>query len=79
MRFRLNNTIETKKFSYAARPNAGKFCHCPLSEPGKINLDPCRHQPGYWIRKRLVTKDYTVNTSVTLEKFTDGYALGVAV
>jgi hypothetical protein len=36
------------------------------------------HLAGCAIRKKLVSRRYTIDTSVKPEKFTDGYALGVA-
>jgi hypothetical protein len=79
-RFNLSNNTDTKKFSFpnAAKAGCRKLCNCSFSEPGKINLDIYAHQANCWIRKKLQTKRYTVDTSVTPEKFTDGYALGVA-
>jgi hypothetical protein len=62
------------------RPTHKEFiCHCPNAEPGKIKLDVSAHLPGCWIRKKLLTDRFTVNTSVTPDQFNDGYALGVAV
>jgi hypothetical protein len=55
------------------------LCSCPNSEPGKINLDICAHESDCWVRKRLLTKRYTVDTSVIPEKFNDGYSLGVVL
>jgi hypothetical protein len=63
----------------AAKANTHRLCNCPNSEPGKISLDICAHESDCWIRKRLLTKHYTVETSVTPEKFNDGYMLGVVV
>jgi hypothetical protein len=53
-----------------------KFCKCPNSEPGKINLESKAHVPGCPIRKKL--SRFVINTSVTPEKY-DGYSLGVAI
>lgn len=84
MRFEISNTRETKK-SYSipdivVKANTGTLlCNCSSSEPGKINLDVYAHEPNCRIRKKLQTKRYTVDISVTPEKFVDGYALGVAV
>jgi hypothetical protein len=57
-----------------------KFCDCPHSEPGKINLESKAHVPGCPIRKKLVRLKIAVDTSVVPPSTcTDGYSLGVAV
>lgn len=53
-------------------------CGCPGSEPGKINTDFLAHVYGCWIRKKLLTKQFTINTSAIPSKYNDGYRLGVA-
>jgi hypothetical protein len=64
----------------AAKANIRKLlCDCPGSEPGKINLDIYVHLPNCHIRKKLQTGTFTVNTSVTPGKFTDGCSLGVVL
>jgi hypothetical protein len=62
-----------------AKAKTGKLCRCPGSEPGKINLDIFAHEPGCWIRARLESGKYTVNTSVIPHKIIDGNYLGVAI
>jgi hypothetical protein len=59
--------------------SAKTFCNCPNAEPGKIVLEVSAHQPDCRFRKRLVTKRYTIDTSVTPEQFKDGYSVGVAL
>jgi hypothetical protein len=63
----------------AAKANGRKLCDCPNSEPGKINLDINAHLGGCNIRKKLQSGRFTMNTSVTPSKFTDGCNLGVAL
>lgn len=63
----------------AAKANTSKLCDCHNSEPGKISLDIFAHESGCHIRKRLQTGRYTVNTSVTPRKISDGFSLGVAI
>jgi hypothetical protein len=67
------------KVDYVAKAKTGKLCDCPCSEPGKINLDISAHEPGCWIRERLESGKYTVNTSVIPHKIIDGCSLGVAI
>jgi hypothetical protein len=62
-----------------AKVNLHKFCDCPNSEPGKIRADIGAHLPDCPIRERLQSGRYTVDTSVTPNKFNDGYSLGVAL
>lgn len=52
-------------------------CPCPGSEAGKINTDPTAHLANCWIRKRLLSKRYTVKTTVIPSRWNDGYDLGV--
>jgi hypothetical protein len=63
----------------AAKVNAHTLCNCPESEPGKVSADIRAHQPGCHIRGKLKTGRYTVNTSVTPQKFNDGCNLGVVL
>jgi galactose-1-phosphate uridylyltransferase len=56
-----------------------RSCDCPGSKVGIIKVDLSAHVSGCWIRKKLLTDRFTVNTSVTPNQFNDGYALGVAV
>lgn len=77
-----NNEDSIKPFraaDAAAKANTGKLCNCPNSEPSKINLDISAHKSDCWIRKRLQTKGYIVDTSVEPRKFNDGYSLGVVL
>jgi hypothetical protein len=78
---RFDKYIATKKpdIDAAAKVDAHKLCNCPHSEPGKINLDIYAHLPGCHIRKKLQTGRFTINTSVTPAKFTDGCSLGIAL
>ena len=62
-----------------ANANTTKLCDCPGSEPGKINLDIYAHLSGCWIRKRLQSGRFIVNTSVLPRRINDGYGLGVAI
>jgi hypothetical protein len=62
-----------------AKASTTKLCNCRGSEPGKIRADIDAHKSNCWIRKRLLTKRYTIGTFVTPERFNDGYVLGVAV
>jgi hypothetical protein len=56
------------------------LCDCPGAEPGKINIEILAHLPECWIRKRLATKAFTIDTSVTLSsEYIGGYGLGVAL
>jgi hypothetical protein len=64
-------------FFEVASTNKDKLCRCHWSEAGKINLDVWAHESDCWIRKRLLSKHYTIDTSVTQE-INDGYCLGVA-
>jgi hypothetical protein len=56
-----------------------RLCDCPHAEPGKINIHASAHEANCWIRKRLVSKRFTVDTSVTPEHVECGYRLGVAI
>ncbi len=78
---RLSKHIAFKNVAAAAatKVNAHKLCHCPGSEPGKINLDINGHLSGCHIRKKLQTGRFTTNTSVTPSKFTDGCNLGLVL
>jgi hypothetical protein len=58
---------------------ASSYCSCPGSEPGKINIDASAHLSGCWIRKRLVTGQYTTDTSIISEQYNDGCSLGVVL
>jgi hypothetical protein len=62
-----------------AKIKTGKLCDCPNSQPGKINLDIFAHESGCWIRGRLESGKYTVNTSVIPHIIIDGNSLGVAI
>jgi hypothetical protein len=65
------------KVDDVARAKMGKLCDCPNSQPGKINLDIVAHELDCWIRKRLQSGRFTVNTSVIPKKINDGFSLGV--
>jgi hypothetical protein len=73
------NKLKVDDIAAAAKANTRKLCECPGSEPGKINLDVYAHLLGCHIQERLKTGRYTVNTSVTPRKITDGNSLGVAI
>jgi hypothetical protein len=66
---------------YLAKVNnaTNKFCSCPHAKAGKIDIDISAHERNCRIRKKLVSKGYVVDTSVTPEDFKDGYSLGVAI
>jgi hypothetical protein len=53
-------------------------CDCAGSKVGIINLDPSAHLPGCWIRKKIRSKQFAVNTSVVPTDYDGGYTLGVA-
>jgi hypothetical protein len=59
--------------------NNTRFCQCPGSEPGKIKIDTSAHESGCWLRKKLLSGRYAMNTSVIPPKIDDGYSLGVAL
>jgi hypothetical protein len=62
-----------------AKTNHKVTCGCPGSEPGKINTDPSTHSnPKCWIRRMLLSKRLTINTSAVPRECEDGYGLGVA-
>jgi hypothetical protein len=65
----LESQIKKRSSFYdVASANKDKLCSCSWSEAGKINLDICAHEPNCWIRRRLVTKRYTIDTSVTSKR-----------
>jgi hypothetical protein len=66
-----NGLSEVEKLGAAVIYNNKKFCDCPSAEPGKINIDLCAHLDNCWIRKRLGTKGYTTDTSITPQNFKD--------
>jgi hypothetical protein len=68
---------QIKKSSCSAVNKKQFLCACPNSKLGIVNLDISAHLPGCWIRKKLLTERFTVDTSVTQE-INDGYCLGVA-
>jgi hypothetical protein len=81
---RLSKLIAAQKptrsrYDDVAKAKTGKLCDCPNSQPGKINLDIFAHEPGCWIRERLESGKYTVNTSVIPHKIIDGNSLEVAI
>jgi hypothetical protein len=51
---------------------------CLGIEPGKINTDPLAHVIGCWIRKRLISRKFTLDTSAVPNKRNDRFRLGVA-
>jgi hypothetical protein len=75
----VDKKLNSAMTSDTAKVNAHKLCYCPSSEPGKINMDIYAHCPGCRIRKRLQTGKFTINTSVTPDKFSDGCSLAVAI
>ena len=72
--------IADNDYFLAAKVNtSSKLCGCPGSEPGKIKIDVSAHEHNCWVKKRLLTKRFTIDTSVTPHDFHDGYSLGAAV
>jgi hypothetical protein len=74
-----NLTAENNMEVAAKAKTSRLLCNCPGAEPGKIKIDVSAHLFGCWIRKRLLTLRYTIDASVTPDKFNDGYSLGVAL
>jgi hypothetical protein len=74
-----DDTLESqiKKSSCSAADKKQFLCAYPNSKPGIIDLDISAHLPRCWIRKKLLTERFTVDTSVTQE-INDGYSSGVA-
>jgi hypothetical protein len=70
---------QDKVFHSNNNHNNNVTCGCPGAKPGKINLDVSAHKSDCWIRKRLLTNQYTRDTCVTPDKFNDGYSLGVVL
>jgi hypothetical protein len=62
-----------------AKTNHKVICRCPNSKPGIINADILAHIPNCWVRRRLVSRRFTVNTSAVPRECDDGYVLGVAM
>jgi hypothetical protein len=54
-------------------------CGCPGSECGKKNISPLAHVFVCWIKKKLLTKRFAIDTFVILSKWNDGYRLGIRV
>jgi hypothetical protein len=60
-----------------AKTNHKVACGCPGSKPGIINTDILTHLPNCWVRRRLLSKRFTINTSAVPSECDDGYVLGV--
>jgi hypothetical protein len=74
-----NGLSEVERFGAAEIYTSKKFCECPSSQKGIINLDVSAHTSNCRFRKRLVSKRFTMDTSITPEDFKDGYQLGAAI
>jgi hypothetical protein len=61
-----------------AKTNHKVICRCPSSKLGIINTDILTHLPNCWVRRRLLSKRFTINTSAVPSECDDGYVLGVA-
>jgi hypothetical protein len=61
-----------------AKTNHKVTCSCPGSKPGIINADILAHLPNCWVRRRLLSRRFTINTSAVPSECDDGYVLGVA-
>jgi hypothetical protein len=70
---------QDKVFHSDINNNSNVTCGCPGTKADKINLDVFAHESNCWIRKRLLTQRYAIDTSITPEKFNDGYRLGVVL
>lgn len=66
--------VKRLKLEDATRP----LCGCPGAEAGRINLDPRAHRHDCRIRRKLLTKGSTIDTSAVPSRYSDGYSLGVA-
>jgi hypothetical protein len=61
-----------------AKTNHKVACGCPGSKPGIINTNILTHLPNCWVRRRLLSKRFTIITSAVPSECDDGYVLGVA-
>jgi len=80
--FMIKNSFSYKDYAIAstvkAKTNHKVTCSCLGSKPGIINTDVLAHLPNCWVRRRLLSKRFTVNTSAVPSECDDGYVLGVA-
>ena len=74
-----NDKVSFKFFLAKAKTTSEVRCGCPSSETGIIKCDVSEHEANCWVRKKLVSKKYITDTSVTPKRFVDGYNLGVAI
>jgi hypothetical protein len=76
----VNQFVIDKRFAFEKRRESASiaFCSCPSAEPGKIKIDASEHIPNCWVRRKLATNHYNMDTSITPDKFMDGYSIGVA-
>lgn len=75
----MTDSDRENKFYFAkSKTNGVRRCKCPSADPGKIVIDISAHLPGCWLRKRLLSKRFTIDTSAIPSECNDGYQLGVA-
>jgi hypothetical protein len=67
------------KVSDVAKVIRRKLCSCPNAQPGKVVLNSRDHRPGCRFRQRLLSGEFTIDTSVVPKKFRDGYGLAVVL
>jgi hypothetical protein len=63
-------------FTMKAKPSKVR-CDCAGSEPGKIDINIKAHSSECWIRKKILSKRFTNDTSVIPTIWNDGVRLGV--
>ncbi len=63
----------------AAKASTDKLCNCHGSKPGIISSELSDHEIGCHIRKRILTGQYGIKTSVIPRRIRDGCSLRVAI
>jgi hypothetical protein len=71
---------KVKVSDVAAKASADKLCNCHSGKPGIISSELSDHEIGcHIIRKRILTGQYSIKTSVIPRKVRDDFSLGVAI